>query len=284
MRFGISLRTSADADVAADAREAERLGFELVTAMDHLHGSHPSLETWTALTWAAAATERIRVAPNVLGLPYRHPAVTAKMAETLQRLSGGRFILGLGAGGSNTEFEAFGLPALEPKEKIDAFQEGLEIIRGLWSGEPQTLEGEHYQLRGGQIAPPPGTPVPVWLGTYGPRALEITGRVADGWLPSYRFAMPDRYPELRDRVRRAAESAGRDPEEIEYAYNVGVRVDEHAKPREGVISGPPDNVAAELAKLGELGVTFLILWAAGDQSEQRERLASEVIPGLTSPG
>ena len=83
MKFGISLRTAADANVEADARAAERLGFELVTAMDHLHGSHPSLETWTALTWAAAATERIRVAPNVLGLPYRHPAVTAKMAETL---------------------------------------------------------------------------------------------------------------------------------------------------------------------------------------------------------
>src|SRR5688500_5352257 len=134
MKFGISLRTSADADVAADAREAERLGFELVTTMDHLHGSHPSLETWTALTWAAAATGRIRVAPSVLGLPYRHPAVTAKMAESLQRLSGDRFILGLGAGGSNKEFQAFGLPALEPKEKIDAFEEGLRVIQGVWSG------------------------------------------------------------------------------------------------------------------------------------------------------
>jgi alkanesulfonate monooxygenase SsuD/methylene tetrahydromethanopterin reductase-like flavin-dependent oxidoreductase (luciferase family) len=96
--------------------------------------------------------------------------------------------------------------------------------------------------------------------------------------------MPDRYSELRDRVRRAAESAGRDPEEIEYAYNVGVRVDEHAKPREGVISGPPDKVTGELAELGEMGVTFLVLWAAGDQGEQRERLASEVIPGLRAAG
>ena len=280
MRFGISLRTSANADVAADAREAERLGFELVTAMDHLHGSHPSLETWTALTWAAAATERILVAPNVLGLPYRHPAVTAKMAETLQRVSGGRFILGLGAGGSNAEFGAFGLPALEPKEKIDAFEEGLAVIRGLWTGEPQTFQGKHYRLQEAQIAPAPERPIPLWLGTYGPRALEITGRVADGWLPSYRYAMPDRYPELRDRVRRAAESAGRDPGEIVYAYNVGVRVDEQAKPRDGVISGPADKVTAELADLGAMGVTFLVLWAAGDQAEQRERLATEVLPAL----
>ncbi len=137
MRFGLSLRTSADADVGEDAREAERLGFELVTAMDHLPGSRPSLETWTAMTWAAAATERIKVAPNVLGLPYRNPAVTAKMAETLHRLSGGRLILGLGAGGSNAEFDAFGLPVREAKEKIDAFEEALAVMRGLWSGEPQ---------------------------------------------------------------------------------------------------------------------------------------------------
>ena len=197
-------------------------------------------------------------------------------------MSGGRFILGLGAGGSNKEFEAFGLPALEPKEKIDAFDEGLEIIRGLWTGEPRSFEGEHYRLQDGQIAPAPEQPIPVWLGTYGPRALEITGRVADGWLPSYRFAMPDRYPDLRDRVRRAADSAGRDSDEIEYAYNVGVRVDEHAKPRDGVISGAPDKVAAELSDLAGMGVTFLVLWAAGDQSEQRERLASEVIPELQS--
>jgi alkanesulfonate monooxygenase SsuD/methylene tetrahydromethanopterin reductase-like flavin-dependent oxidoreductase (luciferase family) len=281
MKFGLSLRTSADADVAADAREAERLGFQLVTAMDHLHGSHPSLETWTALTWAAAATERIRISPNVLGLPYRHPAVTGKMAATLQQLSGGRLILGLGAGGSNREFEAFGLPVRSPKEKIDAFEEAITIIRGLWTGEPQTLEGAHYAVKEAQITPPPDPPIPLWLGTYGPRSLAITGRLADGWLPSYRYAMPDVYPAMRDRVSRAAESAGRDPDALEYAYNVGVRVDEKAEAREGMIAGPPEKVTTELAELAEMGVTFLVIWAAGDQAEQRERLAAEVIPALS---
>jgi probable F420-dependent oxidoreductase len=280
MKFGLSLRTFGDSDIGPDAREAERLGFELVTAMDHLPGSHPSLETWTALTWAAAATERIRVTPNVLGLPYRNPGVTAKMAATLQQLSGGRLILGLGAGGSNAEFEAFGLPVRSPKEKIDAFEEGITVIRGLWTGKPQTFEGKHYRLEEAQISPPPDPPIPLWLGTYGPRALAITGRLADGWLPSYRYAMPDVYRGMRDRVRGAAESAGRDPDAIEYAYNVGVRVDEKAEAREGMIAGPPDKVVEELTALGEMGVTFLILWAAGDQAEQRERLAAEVIPNL----
>jgi probable F420-dependent oxidoreductase len=279
-RFGVSLRPRADADPAAEARLAESLGFDLVTAMDHLPGSRPSLETWTHLTWAAAATERILVSPNVLGLPYRNPAVTAKMAETLHRLSGGRFVLGLGAGGSNEEFRAFGLPVRSPKEKIDALEEGIDIIRSLWSGEPVTRSGEHYSVENAQIAPVPDTPIPLWLGTYGPRALSLTGRAADGWLPSYAYAPPDRWPSMRDRVRKAAEDAGRNPDDIEYAYNLGYRIDERAEGRPGVLVGSADQVADELARLADLGVTFFVLWALGDAEEQWEALAKEVIPRL----
>lgn len=280
MRFGLSLMTSADTDVAHDAREAERLGFDLVTVMDHLPGERPTLETWTAITWAAAATERIMVGTNVLGLPYRHPAVTAKMAETLQRLSGGRLILGLGGGGSNDEFRRFGVPVRQPKEKVDAFEEALQITRELWSGEKVTLDGEHYRLEEARISPSPEPPIPVWLGVYGKRSLTLVAKYADGWLPSYRFAPPDRWMEGRDRIRRAAEAAGRDPGEIEYVYNVGVRVDEHAEARPGMIAGPPDQVVKELTELRDMGVTFLVIWAAGDQAEQRERLANEALPAL----
>ena len=280
MKFGLSLHTSADADVAGDARDAERLGFELVTVMDHLPGTRPSLETWTALTWAAAATERIKVSPNVLGLPYRNPAVTAKMAETLNRLSGGRLILGLGAGGSNDEFRRFGLPVREPKEKADALEEALRITGELWSGKEVSFQGEHYRLEEAQISPPPEPPIPIWLGVYGKRTLSFVAKYADGWLPSYRFAPPDKRREGQQRIRRAAEEMGRDPTEIEYAYNVGVRVDERAEARPGMIAGPPQKVIDELAGLEKDGVTFLVLWAAGDQAEQRERLASEVIPAL----
>lgn len=280
MRVGLSLHTSADADVAADARDAERLGFELVTAMDHLPGSRPSLETWTALTWAAAATERIRVSPNVLGLPYRHPAVTAKAAETLNRLSGGRLILGLGGGGSNDEFRRFGLPVREPEEKVDALEEALQITRSLWTGEVVSFDGKHYRLEEAQISPRPDPPIPIWLGVYGKRSITFVAKYADGWLPSYRFAPPDRFREGRERIHRTAEEAGRDPDEIEYAYNVGVRVDERAEARPGMIAGPPDKVIKELGEFRAIGVTFLVIWAAGDQAEQRERLASEVLPGI----
>jgi alkanesulfonate monooxygenase SsuD/methylene tetrahydromethanopterin reductase-like flavin-dependent oxidoreductase (luciferase family) len=248
--------------------------------MDHLPGTRPSLETWTALTWAAAATERIHVGTNVLGLPYRHPAVTAKMAETLQRLSGGRLVLGLGGGGSNDEFRRFGLPVREPKEKVDAFEEALQITHQLWSGEEGSFEGEHFRLEQAQISPRPEPPIPIWLGVYGKRSITFVAKYGDGWLPSYRFAPPDKRREGQKRIQRVAEEMGRDPSEIEYAYNVGVRVDERAEAREGMIAGPPQQVIDELAALGKDGVTFLLLWAAGDQAEQRERLAEEVLPRL----
>lgn len=278
LRFGVSLRP--DADPAAEARHAESVGFDLVTFMDHLPGARPSHETWTAVAWAAAATERIKVGTNVLGLPYRSPAVTAKMAATLQTLSGGRLVLGLGAGGSNAEFAAFGLPVRGARAKIDAFEEGLEIIRRLWAGEPVTFRGDHYVVQDAVISPAPDPPISIWLGSYGPRSLALAGRVADGWIPSYRYAPPDRWPAMRDRVRKAAEEAGRDPDELDYAYNIGVRVDERAEARPGMIAGSPDHVVAELKPLLDMGVTFPIIWTAGEGQEQRDRLAAEVLPTL----
>ncbi|MGH2677482.1 MAG: LLM class flavin-dependent oxidoreductase, partial [Actinomycetota bacterium] len=110
LRIGLSLNPSAELDPAAEAKHAESMGFDLLTVMDHLHGTRPTYETWTVMTWAAAATERMLIGSDVLGMPYRHPAVTAKMAETLQRLSGGRLVLGIGGGGSKEEFRGFGLP------------------------------------------------------------------------------------------------------------------------------------------------------------------------------
>src|ERR671919_1377641 len=107
--FGTNINQSAAEGAApgGDARHAEELGFDTVMLSDHLVGRRPTHETWTLLTWLAAGTSRIRLGTNVLGLPYRAPAVTAKMAETLHRLSGGRLILGLGAGGNNTEFRSW---------------------------------------------------------------------------------------------------------------------------------------------------------------------------------
>jgi alkanesulfonate monooxygenase SsuD/methylene tetrahydromethanopterin reductase-like flavin-dependent oxidoreductase (luciferase family) len=190
LSFGVTVIPSVSerSDPVAEARHAEELGFDLVTVWDHLHGNRPSFETWTLLTWIAASTSRISVGPNVLGLPYRNPVVTAKMGETLHRLSGGRLVLGLGAGGNDHEFEAFGLPVRPPREKIESLEEAVTIIRGVWFAPSFSFEGRHYRTVGAEVEPKPSPAIPIWLGTYGRQALELTGRTADGWLPSMAYA------------------------------------------------------------------------------------------------
>src|SRR5437660_9950125 len=133
--FGLNLPTSATTgtDPVADARRAEELGFDFVSASDHPCGGQPTFETWTMLSWIAASTSHIRIATKVLGVPYRAPALVAKMAETLSRLSSGRLILGLGGGSADHEFRAFGLRVPSAREKVDGMEEAIRITRGLWS-------------------------------------------------------------------------------------------------------------------------------------------------------
>src|SRR5436305_6742284 len=110
-----------------------------------MHGPDPRYELWSMLSWIAASTSRIRVATRVLGVPFRHPSVLGKMAETLHRLSGGRLILGLGAGASEEEFGALGLPVASPRDRVDGLGETIRIVRGLWSEPSFTFEGLHYR-------------------------------------------------------------------------------------------------------------------------------------------
>jgi probable F420-dependent oxidoreductase len=279
LRFGIALSTSAapGTDPAREARAIEDLGFDLLTVSDHLTGTHPTFETWTVLAWAAAATSRVRLATTVLGLPYRPPPVVAKMAESLHRLSGGRLILGVGGGGSDQEFEAFGLGRLPPKDKVDGLEEAITIIRGLWTNETFTFEGRRFSVHEAHLEPKPETPIPIWTGSYGRRSLEVTGRLADGWNPSMAYVPPEEASRRRDVVRLAAAEAGRDPDAIECAYNVSVYVDERGESNPRIVAGPPADVAERLTAFVRLGFTTLIFWARGGP-EGRERLAREVLP------
>src|SRR6266516_7360552 len=129
LRFGLNVSPSAapGADPVATAQQAEALGFDFVSVSDHLHGQQPAFETWTLLSWLAACTSRIGVATRVLAVPYRNPAVTAKMAETLDRLSGGRLVLGLGGGYTDEEFRGFGLGVPSPRDKVDGMEEAIRI-------------------------------------------------------------------------------------------------------------------------------------------------------------
>lgn len=281
--FGLDVTTSAapGADPVSDARKAEGLGFDFVSASDHPSSDHPTLETWTLLSYIAATTSRIRVATRVLAVPNRPPPIVAKMAETLDRMSGGRLILGLGGGYSDEEFRGFGLGVPTPRDKIDGLEEAIRITHGLWTEPSFTFDGKHYRTDEAELEPKPSRRIPIWLGTFGPRALALTGRLADGWIPSLELAPPERVPEMRERILRGAHHAGRNPEDITLAYNMEIRVDERADAPPHVVTGTPSAVAEQLVGFTRLGFSAMNFQPLGPgREEQIERLATEVIPAV----
>ncbi|MFE0153944.1 LLM class flavin-dependent oxidoreductase [Nonomuraea sp. NPDC059007] len=284
--FGLNISTSAapGADPVAQARRAEELGFDYVSCADHPCTTHDSFETWTMLSWIAAATTRIKVATRVLGVPYRNVAMVAKMAETFDRLSGGRLILGLGGGYSDEEFRAYGMRVPTAREKVDGLAEAVQIIRGLWSERAFTFEGRYHRTEAADLEPKPARRIPIWLGTFGPRALAVTGRLADGWIPSYGFAGPEEVTAMRERLLAAAHEAGRAPEEITCAYNLAIRVQDKPTAEPGTLTGTPARLIDALRGFQRIGFTSFNLMPSGDdRDEQVERLAREVVPALREP-
>ncbi len=281
MRFGYNLSTAvpASGDPTAEARDAEALGYDFVCVSDHLHGAHATFETWTFLTWVAAATSRVDLVPNVLGLPYRPPAVLAKMAETVQRLSGGRLVLGYGAGGMDAEFEAFGLDVRTPAAKVVALEDALTILHGTWSSSPFTFEGAQLSVREARVELKPIRSIPVWIGGNGPKVLALTGRLADGWIPSMPFAPPAVIPERVAIILRAGEAVGRSRQDYTFVYNVGIGigVGPH-RDDTSIVTGSPEQIAEQLAALEGLGFDAINVWPVGDATEQRHRIAEEVLP------
>lgn len=281
LRFGLDISTSAgpDADPVRDARIAEDLGFDFVSASDHPSGSHPTYETWTMLTWIAASTSRIGVASRVLSLPFRSPALVAKMAESLNRLAGGRLILGLGAGYADPELRAFGLPVPTARQKVDGLTDALQIIRGLWAKTAFSYAGPVHHTDVADMEPKPDQRIPVWLGTFGDRALAVTGRYADGWIPTLGYAPEDQLAVMRGKVLAAAAAAGRSGGDITCVLNVQVRVGDACDGDPGVVGGSPAQVTERLAQLAASGFTGFNLMPAGpDRARQVQRLAREVLP------
>lgn len=280
LQFGVNVSTSAapGSDPGRDAQIAERLGFDFVSASDHPCGRHPTFETWTMLTWIAARTSRIHVATRVLGVPYRAPAMVAKMAETLSRLSNGRLILGLGGGASDSEFRAFGLGVPTPAEKVTGLEDAIVITRRLWSEASCSYAGGRFAVDRAEMEPKPAHPIPIWTGSFGARSLAVTGRLADGWIPSLGMAPPDRIPEMRDRVLAAAVAAGRDPSDITCVYNVEFHIGEDLGG--DIVSGRPEAVVETLLRFADLGFTAVNFIPRSDDPTQIERLAVDVLPAV----
>ncbi|MDG4822049.1 LLM class flavin-dependent oxidoreductase [Asanoa sp. WMMD1127] len=258
----------------AAARAAEAAGFDFVSANDHPCGTDPGFENWTLLTWLLANTQRLRVLPRVLGVPYRRPPMVAKMAETLDRLSGGRLLgLGLGGGSADHEFRAFGIGVPSPRDKVDGLTEAIQVIRGLWTQPSLTFAGRIHHTEDATITPRPERPIPIWVGTYGPRALAMTGRLADGWIPSLGHAPPEAIPAMRERIARAADAAGRSIEEISGCYYLDVP------------AGGADEVAETLLSYVRLGFTAFNFAVPGAGRDERVAwLGAEVLPLVRQAG
>ena len=271
VEFGLFVNPSAASYPQAleIVRAAEQGGFDLIGIQDHPY-QYRFLDTWLLIADLLTRTERLRFFPDVANLPLRPPAVLAKAAASLDVLSGGRFELGLGAGTFWEAIEAMGGRALSPRESVDALEEAIPILRACWSGQRTVdFEGEHYRLKGFHPGPPPAHPVEIWLGAYRPRMLRLTGRLADGWLPSQGYMPPEQLVEARKVVDETASKAGRDPADVRGLYNVGG------------IDGPPELWVETLARWNEeLSVSTFVL--PGDDVAQVELLAAEVLPGVRS--
>jgi alkanesulfonate monooxygenase SsuD/methylene tetrahydromethanopterin reductase-like flavin-dependent oxidoreductase (luciferase family) len=153
--------------------------------MDHLAppmaDDQPMWEAMTAAAWLAARTERLTISHLVLCDAFRHPAVLARQAVTLDHASGGRFELGIGWGSVPDEFSAFGIGSTEPSHRVVRLAESLAILRALWTGEPVDFDGEHFTLRGARQRPTPLTRIPITIGGTGKRTLALVREYADWW-------------------------------------------------------------------------------------------------------
>ncbi|HEU4540385.1 MAG TPA: LLM class flavin-dependent oxidoreductase [Jiangellaceae bacterium] len=273
--FGYFLIPNAADPLLDTAREVERLGLEYVGIQDHPY-QRRFVDTFALMSAILARTTTLRVFPDVASLPLRPPGVLAKTAASLDVLSGGRFELGLGAGSFWDAIEGYGGARRTPGESLAQLAEAIDVIRRLWSGERGLrYEGDYYHLRGVHSGPLPVHDIGIWVGAYGPRALRLTGRLADGWVPSIRGDMLGKLAEMNDRVDSGAVEAGRDPYLIRRVYNVNGAITDGAS--EGFLRGPVNQWVDELSMLATefRGQTF-VFW--GDGEDQLRRFAEEVVP------
>jgi alkanesulfonate monooxygenase SsuD/methylene tetrahydromethanopterin reductase-like flavin-dependent oxidoreductase (luciferase family) len=281
LRFGISVTPTAENQAAVRdlVSHADRLGLDLVGVQDHPY-QRRFLDTWMLMAALLAETERIRVFPDVANLPLRGPAILAKQAASLDVLSGGRFELGLGSGAFWDAVAAMGGPRRVGREALQALDEAISIIRLFWSGDSSiSFSGAHYSVRGLKPGPPPAHRIELWLGVLKPRGLELLGRRADGWVPSYPYAPPERARTMHARIDAAAQGAGRDPAEIRRIYNLMGTIGDGRG--EGPLDGPAERWVEQLTSFAlDLGFDSFVVWPNDETPTQVELFAAEVAPAV----
>lgn len=247
--------------VRAFARHAEDVGLDSLWVFDHLFhesdGERAGMyEAWTVLTAVAAVTERVELGALVMCSPFRHPVLMAKMAATLDAVSGGRLILGMGAGWHAPEFAALGLSM---DQRVGRFDEALQIVTALLRGEVVTFEGQHHSVERAELVPAPERRIPVLVAALRPRMLRLTARYADAWNIAWFGAPDDRLRDVLGRFKTACDEEGRTP-----AVTVGVVLHDPTSgvdpdPADTVLSGDASVVARALDEYAELGVDHLVV-------------------------
>jgi alkanesulfonate monooxygenase SsuD/methylene tetrahydromethanopterin reductase-like flavin-dependent oxidoreductase (luciferase family) len=276
LTFGYFLIPNAADPLLDIAREIEARGLDWIGIQDHPY-QRRFVDTWTLLAAVSAVTSRVGFFPDVANLPLRPPAVMAKAAASLDVLSGGRFELALGAGGFWDAIEAYGGPRREPRDALAALEEAIQVIRLIWSGERNLrFAGSHYRLAGAHSGPVPVHPMGIWLGVYGPRALRLAGRLADGWVPSLRAEIAP-LAEGSVRLDDAADEAGRDPAEIRRVVNVNGQIT--GGTHHGLLRGPVEQWVDELTDMAVgYGFDTFMFWGEGE--DQLPRFAEQVAPAV----
>jgi probable F420-dependent oxidoreductase len=255
------------ADIRAMAVAAEEVGFDAIWISDHVGFGDPASpgpgawsgawESWTLLSALAAVTSRVELGTYVLCAPFRNPALLAKMAETLDEISGGRVILGLGAGWNEPEFSSYGFPY---DERFDRFEDGLRIIAALLRTGRASHDGRRERAVDARLEPrgPRPAGLPIMVGAHGPRMRRLTAELADRWNGG--LAMLEQARAAMAGVDAACKASGRDPVTLGRSVEVLVRTiptgpGDTADP--GETTGSPADIAAALRRYAELGIDEL---------------------------
>jgi alkanesulfonate monooxygenase SsuD/methylene tetrahydromethanopterin reductase-like flavin-dependent oxidoreductase (luciferase family) len=219
--FGLGLETGVDqvSQMVGHARLADDAGLDLVSLSDHPYFAE-RVDAYAALGFVLGATNNITAAVIMTNLLSRPAPILARTVTGLSTVSGGRLVLGMGAGGLEEEIVALGVPRLSPAARVRALEEAIMVVRALsGGGDLVTFDGEFYQVTG--LTPAAAPTPPIWIGALGPKTLAVTGRHADGWIPAHladwRSAL---VAESRPIIDEAAAAAGRDPADVDTVYNV----------------------------------------------------------------
>lgn len=280
LEFGVSVEPLADPPdwAARIAKAADEAGLDLLGIQDHPY-QRRFLDTWTLISTLVPQTKKRRFFPDVASLPLRPPAMLAKSAASLDVLSDGRVEVGLGAGAFWDAIEAMDGPHRSPAEAVRSVEEAIQVMRLVWSDERSLrFDGEIYSLKGIRPGPKPAHGIGIWVGAYGPKMLDLIGRLADGWVPSLGFVQPEKLPEMQQRIDVAASGAEREPKENRRALNVSGKIGEA---RQRLLEGPVSKWVEELTRLAlEVGMDTFIYWPQEDPVRQVELFAAEVVPAV----